>query len=93
MRRWNISDVTLAVFDYRTTVQDGQTTTKENFGERYTQPEEKRSDVSTTALAGLRVMLSEKFNIRLLVVPNFVKTWDDTELRDLQWWIDFQLCP
>ena len=91
MRSWEIDDVTLAVFDYRTTVENGQETHKENFGERYTQPEEKRSDVTTTALGGLTVTPSDHFSIRFLVVPNFVKTWDGTELSDLQWWIDFTL--
>lgn len=91
MRSWKIDDVTLAVFDYRTTNDNGQETHRENFGERYTQPEEKRSDVTTTAIGGLTVTPSDHFSIRFLVVPNFVKTWDGTELSDLQWWIDFTL--
>ena len=91
MKRWNVEDVTLALFDYRVQTHDTKTTKEENFGERYTQPEEKRSDVTTTILGGLTVTPSKHFNIRLLVVPNFVKTYEGTELREFQWWIDFNL--
>jgi len=91
MKRWNVEDVTLALFDYRVQTHDTKTTTEENFGERYTQPEEKRSDVTTTILGGLTVTPSKHFNVRLLVVPNFIKTYEGTELREFQWWIDFNL--
>ncbi|MFH1845523.1 MAG: hypothetical protein ABIF77_20245 [bacterium] len=91
MRRWKINDVTLAIFDYRTEINNGDTEHETDFGERYTQPEEKQSDVTTTMLTGLSVNPSEHLQIRFLVVPNFEKTWDGTELSDLQWWIDFRL--
>ncbi|MFH1942132.1 MAG: hypothetical protein ABIL68_08490, partial [bacterium] len=91
MRRWNITDVTLAIFDYRTTTQDERTTHREHFGERYTQPEETRSDVKTTLLLGATIIPSKHFNVRLLAAPNFVKTYNDTKLREFQWWIDFNL--
>jgi hypothetical protein len=91
MKRWNITDVTLAIFDHRTTTQNEQTTRKEHFGERYTQPEETRSDVKTTLLLGATIIPSKHFNVRLLMAPNFVKTYDETKLHEFQWWIDFNL--
>lgn len=91
MRRWNISDVTLALFDYRTTTENATTEHKENFGERYTQPEAKRSDLKTIFLLGATVTPSKHFNVRLLISPNFSKTYDGTKLQEFKWWIDFNL--
>ncbi len=90
---WQVDDVTLAIFDYRVQLDQRGLSRKENFGERYTQPQENESDVRTTFLAGLTVAPSEVFNVRLLVVPNFVDTYEGSELSNLQWWISVNLLP
>ena len=91
MKRWHVEDVTLALFGYRIQTTNSVSKWEELFGERYTQPEEKRSDVTTALLGGLTINPSMHFNIRLLMVPNFAKTYQGTELREFQWWIDFNL--
>ena len=93
MDNWTITDVTTAIFDFRSTTQNGQTTKEENFGERYTQPKEKRSEVTTSFIGGITMTPSDRFNIRLMVVPNYARTYDGTRLQDLQWWIDLNLFP
>jgi hypothetical protein len=93
MSSWEINDVTLAVIS----VRDRQTTSgnehKENFGERYTMPRERVSDVRTSALVGLTARPSTLFNIRLLVTPNIVDDYDGSHIQDLRWWLAFQLTP
>lgn len=93
MERWKITDVTTAIFDYRTITENGQSIKEENFGERYTMPEEKRSDVRTSIIGGLTLFPSDRIHIRLMVVPNYIKTYDGTRIQDLQWWIDLNLFP
>ena len=93
MSSWELEDVTLALFNYRETNSNGTITRKENFGERYTYPKETVTDVKTTALGGITVSPSTAFNIRLLVVPNFVETFEGTELQDFQWWVSLNLMP
>ncbi|MBI5471976.1 MAG: hypothetical protein HY961_06485 [Ignavibacteriae bacterium] len=90
---WQVDDVTLAIFDYRVQLGQQGLTRKENFGERYTQPQERESDVRTTLLAGLTVSPSNAFNVRFLLVPNFVDTYDGSELSEFQWWISVNLRP
>lgn len=91
LTEWKITDETLAVFDYRNQEINGQTENKSDFGERYRQPVEDRSDVTTSVLAGLTMKPSEKFNIRLLMVPQYHNTWEGTRLQNFQWWISFNL--
>ncbi len=90
---WQVNDVTLAIFKYRVQSNQSGTTRRENFGERYTQPEERVSAIRTTFLAGVTVSPSRVFNVRFLVVPNFVDTYEGSELQDLQWWISVNLLP
>jgi hypothetical protein len=90
---WQVDDVTLALFDYRVHADNNGTTRKFNFGERYTQPQENTSDIRTTFLAGLTVAPSDAFKVRFLVVPNFIDTYEGSELSDLQWWIGVNIMP
>lgn len=90
---WEVDDVTLAIFDYRVRANQQGMSRKERFGERYTQPRETVSDIKTTLLAGLTVSPSRTFNMRFLVVPNFIDTYTGSELSDLQWWIAVNLLP
>ena len=89
--RWNITDQTLAVFDYREKIRNTDRVYKERFGERYTVPTEIRTDVTTSVMAGLTVTPSDWFNIRLLVVPSYAKTYWGSRFSSYQWWIAFQL--
>jgi len=93
MTNWDIDDMTLAIFKYRETTSDTVTTTKTNFGERYTEPSERRSDVQTTMLGGITISPSKFFNVRLLAVPNFTNTYAGTTLKEFQWWIGISLFP
>jgi hypothetical protein len=93
MSNWQIDDETLAIFNFREQTYDTTVTTKTNFGERYTQPQEKKSDVSTTFLGGLTITPSKYFDIRLLFVPNFTNTYAGTTLKEFQWWIGLNLYP
>ncbi len=91
LERWMITDETLAIIHTRTNTENGQTRTEGNFGERYIEPKEKRSDVSTTLLGGLILSPSEHFSMRFLFSPRFKKVYGDTEMSDMQWWIDFNV--
>jgi hypothetical protein len=93
MSQWTINDVTLALFRYRQSMNNGQIIRDENFGERYTQPPEDVSDVKTTFLVGLTVAPSQKLRLRLLMVPNFRDTFQGAELELFQWWIGVTLKP
>jgi hypothetical protein len=93
MTAWNIDDVTLALFRYRSSIQGGVETRKTNFGERYTVPNENDSDVRTTLLAGIGISPSEKLNLRLLMVPNFREGIDGQELAQLQVWLGLTVTP
>jgi hypothetical protein len=93
MTSWKIDDMTLALFNFREETVDSVTTKKTNFGERYTEPSESRTDVQTTMLAGITISPSKLFNVRLLVVPNFTNTYAGTTLREFQWWIGINLFP
>lgn len=91
--RWEIDDVTLALFRRRSVVENAVVTDKYNFGERYTQPTETRTDVTTSFMAGLTVAPSPVFQARVLVVPVFADRFDGQELDQLQWWLGLTVTP
>jgi len=93
MARWKIQDVTLAIFDFREVTTDSILNTDRNFGERYTQPVETRTDIETSLLAGITVRPSSLFAIRFLVMPNFRQDVNGSTLRDYQWWLGLNLYP
>lgn len=93
MRDNDIRDVTLAIYDYFYQRHNGSETEKTNFGERYTEPAEHRSEVTTTVLAGLVIKPSERVEIRLLASPIYRDTYEGSELDEIQWWLDFSLTP
>lgn len=93
MAQWKIDDVTLALFRYRNGNNNGAVTEESNFGERYTTPTEEITDVRTTFLAGLTISPSPRFQVRVLMVPNFRDTFDGSELDQLQWWVGLTIRP
>jgi hypothetical protein len=90
---WRIDDVTLALFNYRYSINNGQEQKAENFGERYTEPREEISDIRTTFLAGVAVSPVQSLKLGLLMVPNFRDSYDGSELEQLQWWITLTVTP
>jgi hypothetical protein len=93
MAQWKIDDITLSLFRYRSTLSGGGVKREENFGERRTEPTEDVSDVRTTFLAGLVVAPSEKFQFRVIAVPNFADTYNGPELSQLQFWVGLTVMP
>ncbi len=93
MSSWEINDVTLAVIQLRNREGTWGSERKENFGERYTMPKERVSDIRTSGLFGLTAHPSRLFAIRLLVTPNVVNEYDGTHVQDWRWWLSFQLTP
>jgi hypothetical protein len=92
---WTIDEMTFAIFAYREQYDNGVVgiTRKENFGERYTQPTERISDVRTTLLAGITVAPSESFRVQLLLTPTQLDLPDGSSKSDYQWWIGLKLYP
>lgn len=93
MSRWQIDDQTLAIFNYREITDNSNWERKENFGERYTEPTEKKTDVSTSIMGGLTIKPSKLFKIRMMVMPNFRDSYNGSELSELQWWIGITMLP
>jgi hypothetical protein len=90
---WTIEEQTLAVFRYREEYDTSGTVRKENFGERYTAPTERISDVRTTFLAGITVAPSKSFDVRLLFTPTQLIFPNGLSEEDSQWWIGIRLFP
>ncbi len=90
---WDITDVTLAVFDFRRRTENGAEENREDFGERYTMPRERLTDTRTTVIAGITVMPAQNFNVRLMMAPHFAQGWSGTTLREFQWWIGLTATP
>jgi len=90
---WTIEEQTLAVFRYREEYDTSGTVRKENFGERYTAPTERISDVRTTFLAGITVAPSKSFDVRLLFTPTQLIFPNGFSEEDSQWWIGIRLYP
>lgn len=88
---WTIKEQTLAIFDYRNKIINQTSENNTNFGERYTQPTEKESDVSTALILGLNIRPADAFTVRLTAVPEYAKTYDGSKLNTFQWWLGFEL--
>jgi len=93
MSRWEIEEVTTALFDYRDQTNASGSSSKTNFGERYTTPKETISDISTTFLLGVTVFPSQAFNVRLLLTPTTIEQPDGSDKVSFQWWIGLRLYP
>ncbi|MBI4429355.1 MAG: hypothetical protein HY562_09585, partial [Ignavibacteriales bacterium] len=93
MSSWEVNDVTLAIINLRDRQSSSGNERRENFGERYTMPRERVSDIRTTGLIGLTARPTSLFNVRLLVTPNIVDDFEGSHIQDLRWWVAFQLTP
>ena len=91
LTNWEVTDQTLAWFEYRNVMTDGEQDNRADFGERYILPREKRSDTSTMILGGLTIYPSRQFQIRLMMVPRWEKRLGGTDFKEFQWWIHFSL--
>jgi hypothetical protein len=91
MKQWDITDITTAIFDFREITEDSVTTRKTRFGERYTEPPEKRNEVQTTFLAGVALRPSSHLIARLLAVPHYASSPTGVTLREVQWWLALTL--
>lgn len=85
-----VADETLALFEYRNLSANGRETNQQNFGERYREPTEYRTEVATSVLLGLTASPAPNFDIRLLAAPRWSSLWNS---RRTQWWLGFQLRP
>lgn len=90
---WEAEEVTLAVFQQRVAADANGTTTRTMFGERYTQPRERSSEVRTALMAGLIVTPTPSLSIRFIGVPNYVDTYHGSELSDIQLWLSITVRP
>ncbi len=85
LRDWNIKEVTTARFRIRERTDRGTTSSETNFGERYTQPNQKLTEQSTDFISSVEAQISEKLRINLLVEPDF-----EEGIRFNQVWLTFQ---
>ena len=85
LERWKITDQTLAIFDRRLKNENYVITEENNFGERYTQPDEKITEDRTDVIFGANLYISKDFKVNFLIDPEF-----DDFIRIAQWWLSFE---
>ena len=83
---WNIEDVTTAYFKKRERTDIDSTRIETNFGERYKLPNQKISEDYLKFFSSFDVKLSDKFNTRVMIEPEF-----SPFVRVAQWWIAFEV--
>ena len=93
MATWKIKDVTLETYNYWKEIKDSVGSEKYNLKRGFYEPVEKRTEVETTFISGVTVTPSNSFNVRLLIVPNFRDEYDETKLRNINWWIGINFYP
>ena len=82
---WNIEEETVAYFNIREEIENGQITQTTNFGERWSEPDRVFSEDMTAFLTGLTVNISPKFKINIMASPELEPHW-----RVSQWWLGFR---
>lgn len=85
LESFNTKDQTTAYFTIRDVYGSAPET---NFGERYTQPDDKKTEDYTEVIANLNVDVTPEFSVRLMMNPDLQGT-----LRIAQWWLSFQFRP
>lgn len=83
---WDITDQTTAYFKLRERIQGSVDKTERNFGERYTQPEDRVSEKLTKIFTSFDASITSSFTARLTADPNF-----DYMFRIEQWWLSFEI--
>lgn len=90
LESWRINEETVATFKSRVQVQNGNSTTEENFAERYVLPRERITEQSTDFITSIEAALSDKLSINLLVDPDFSNDYGGGDFRIAQWWLGFK---
>ena len=85
LNNWDISDQTVAYFNERQRINNGVSKVETNFGESYTQPEQKITEDFVKVFSSFEVRLSNAFKIRLLLDPDF-----ENAFRIAQYWLEFE---
>jgi len=93
MAEWRITDETVALFRERSVTTNGQTDIRSNFGERYREPVEQRTDVDTDLVLGVTVTPAERFDVRLLVMPSWQDDLYGARIRQYRWWLGLTFHP
>jgi len=83
---WDITDKTIAYFKMRERIQGTDDKKETNFGEAYTQPEQKLDNNSTKLFASFDASITSSFKARLSIDPNFEHIFHID-----QWWLSFEL--
>lgn len=89
---WDIQDETTALFDYRILIQNGTTTRRDSFGERFREPQTRESEVRTTFLVGVTISPSPNMDVRILVAPEHRRVYNGSDL-EMRWWVGLALHP
>jgi hypothetical protein len=82
---WHIEDQTIAYFNKREKLEQGELKTETNFGELYREPNRNISENHTDILAKFDVRITPQFGIHLLINPEF-----EDDFRIAQWWLGFK---
>jgi hypothetical protein len=85
MESWSTKDQTTAYFAVRDVSGSDPVV---NFGERYTQPDDKKTEDYTEIISSIEVEVSPEFSVRLMVNPDF-----EHDFRIAQWWLSFEVRP
>jgi hypothetical protein len=93
MAEWRIEDETLARIEERSVTVNGQTDIRTNFGERYREPVEQRTDVDTDLLLGVTVTPADRIDVRLLMMPSWHDDAYGTSVRKYRWWLGMTFHP
>jgi len=85
LESWEITDITIAYFDFREKNDNDRIVREYNFGERYTQPTKKITEDFTKIFTSFDVSISPAFKVRMILDPEF-----EYEFRIAQWWLSFE---
>ena len=83
--RWTIDEETVAYYTIRQTTENGTTTTRTNFGERYKEGTVRMSENRFEVIANVEAAISPQFKINLTVNPDL-----DNDIRIAQWMLSFR---
>ncbi|MBU1095229.1 MAG: hypothetical protein KKB34_02005 [Bacteroidetes bacterium] len=85
LNAWKIEDVTTAIFSNRTRIENGIKKEENNFGERYTQPDERLTEDYFDIINSFHINISDQLKVELIMDPEFENTF-----RIEQWWLSFK---